>query len=290
MMRFFAFTTGGEPMLGVERKGVRHDITRGAVRDFGKRELIDFLREDQLDSLIAAIDAQELLLEKIPRAFTWLPPIPRPGKIVAMIQNYKKHAEEFGNTPPPRPTWFSKLNTSLTGHETPVRVPSWVDGRVDHEVELGVIIGETAKELVEDTALDVVAGYTIINDISARRIQGQDRENKHPWLRSKSFDTFTPMGPYFVPARYVNDPQDLNIACRVNGEMRQDGNTRDMIHPVGAIIAEMSRWMTLEPGDVVATGTPEGVYNLRGGDVCECEISGLGTLRNEVERAPRNET
>jgi 2-keto-4-pentenoate hydratase/2-oxohepta-3-ene-1,7-dioic acid hydratase in catechol pathway len=287
MIRFFAFDYNGEQRLGIERKGVLHDITRGAVRDFGKRELFELLQADELDSLIAAIDEQSLLIEEMPGGFTWLPPLPRPGKILAMVQNYRKHAAEFGNTPPPQPVWFGKLSSSLTGHEQPIRVPEWVDGRVDHEVELGVVIGLTVREIAVDSALDCVAGYTIINDISARRIQGQDRENKHPWLRSKNFDTFTPMGPFFVPARYVPDPQKLRISCRVNDETRQDATTADMVHSVAAIIAEMSRWMTLEPGDVIATGTPEGVYNLVGGDVCECEIENLGVLRNPVQRAPR---
>lgn len=283
-MRFFAFELDGELRLGAEREGVQHDITRGAVRDFGKRSLIEFLASDELDSLIGTIEDQTLLLEEMPAGFTWLAPIPRPGKILAMVQNYKKHAAEFGNEAPPKPVWFGKIASSLTGHETAIKIPSWVDGRVDHEVELGAVIGMYAKEVLEDTALDCVAGYTVVNDMSARRIQKEDRENKHPWLRCKNFDTFTPMGPYFVPARYIPDPQALKIMCRVNGEYRQNATTADMIHPVRKIVAEMSRWMTLQPGDVIATGTPEGVYNLRDGDVCECEIEHLGTLRNPVER------
>ena len=287
-MRFFAFETDGEPRLGVEREGVQHDITRGAVRDFSKRLIADFLWADELDALMGSIEDQTLLLEEMPGHYNWLPPIPRPGKILAMVQNYRKHAAEFGNEAPPAPVWFGKIASSLTGHLSPIRIPSWVDGRVDHEVELGVVMGQRAKEVLAEGALGLVAGYTIINDMSARRIQKDDRENKHPWLRCKNFDTFTPMGPYFVPARYVPDPQGLSIICRVNGEDRQNATTNDMVHPVHKIIAEMSRWMTLEPGDVIATGTPEGVYNLRDGDVCECEITGLGTLRNEVQR-PKSE-
>lgn len=285
MMRFFAFELDGDLRLGVEREGVQHDITRGAVRDFGKRALIEFLASDELDSLIGAIDDQTLLLEEMQSGITWLAPIPRPGKILAMVQNYKKHAAEFGNQAPPKPVWFGKIASSLTGHDTAIKIPGWVDGRVDHEVELGAVIGMYAKEVQQETALDCVAGYTVVNDMSARRIQKEDRENKHPWLRCKNFDTFTPMGPYFVPARYVPDPQALKITCRVNGEPRQDATTADMVHPVRKVVAEMSRWMTLQPGDVIATGTPEGVYNLRDGDICECEIELLGALRNPVERS-----
>jgi 2-keto-4-pentenoate hydratase/2-oxohepta-3-ene-1,7-dioic acid hydratase in catechol pathway len=290
MNRFFAFEHEGQRGLGVERRGVLHDITRGAVRDFGKRDLLEFLATDELDALIASIDDQTLLIEEIPGAFNWLPPIPRPGKVLAMVQNYRKHAAEFGNTPPQAPVWFSKVSTSLAGHGQPIVVPEWVDGRVDHEVELGAIIGQCVKNIDSPSGRDCIAGYTIVNDISARRIQKEDRENRHPWLRSKNLDSFTPMGPYFVPARYVADPQRLSIRCRVNDEVRQDATTADMIHDLGAIVAEMSRWMTLEPGDVIATGTPEGVGNLAGGDVCECEIEGLGRLRNPVQRAPRKQT
>lgn len=283
-MRFFAFDNNGDTHLGVERQGVQHDITRGAVRDFSKRLISEFLWADELDALISSIEDQTLLLEEMPSGITWLPPIPRPGKILAMVQNYHKHAAEFGNEAPPAPVWFGKIASSLTGHETPIRIPAWVDGRVDHEVELAVVMGHLAKEVLEDGALGLVAGYTIVNDMSARRIQKDDRENKHPWLRCKNFDTFTPMGPYFVPARYVPDPQTLKISCRVNGETRQNATTGDMVHSVSRVITEMSRWMTLEPADVIATGTPEGVYNLRDGDVVECEIEGLGTLRNTVQR------
>ena len=284
MMRFFAFDYEAEMRLGVELNDVRHDITRGTVRDFGKRTLLEILASDQLNDLISSIEEKTLLLEDMPAAFTWLAPIPRPGKIVAMVQNYRKHAAEFGNEAPPNPVWFGKIASSLTGHETAIKIPSWVDGRVDHEVELGAVIGKYCKEVAEDKALECVAGYTVVNDMSARRIQKEDREKKHPWLRCKNFDTFTPMGPYFVPARYIPDPHTLKIACRVNGEARQDATTAEMVHPVQKVVSEMSRWMTLEPGDVIATGTPEGVYNLRDGDVCECEIEHLGTLRNLVER------
>ena len=284
MIRFFAFELDGDVRLGVERDGIQHDITRGAVRDFNQRLLLELIRDDHLDDLIRSIEEESLLLEQMPAAFRWLAPITRPGKILAMVQNYRKHAAEFGNTPPPAPVWFGKISSSLTGHDTDIRIPSWVDGRVDHEVELAIVMGAHAQSVPEDAALSLVAGYTIANDMSARRIQKDDRENKHPWLRCKNFDTFTPMGPYFVPARFVSDPQALRISCRVNGETRQDATTADMVHPVKKIIAEMSRWMTLEPGDVICTGTPEGVYNLRDGDVCECEIAELGVLRNPVKR------
>jgi 2-keto-4-pentenoate hydratase/2-oxohepta-3-ene-1,7-dioic acid hydratase in catechol pathway len=284
MMRLFAFEAGHETRLGVERAGAMHDITRGAVRDFGKRALADLIAADQLDALAAAVDEDTLLLEEMPGHWTFAPPILRPGKIIAMVQNYQKHAAEFGNTAPPEPTWFAKLPSSLCGHEATIVIPRWLEGRVDHEVELAVVIGRRCKDVPAQSAPDVIAGYSVLNDVSARRVQKQDREKQHPWTRCKNLDTFTPMGPYFVPARFVSDPNALRIACRVNGEIRQNATTADMIHPVAKQIAEMSRWMTLEPGDVIATGTPEGVGPLNDGDVCECEIQGVGLLRNRVSR------
>lgn len=285
MIRLFAFTTGSGLRLGCERDSRLKDISAAAAAQFGSVALVDLLRAGRLDELVTALEQDKPAAADMPAAFAWLPPLPRPGKIVAMVQNYRKHAAEFGNTAPPAPTWFAKLPSSLTGHEQPIRIPGWVDGRVDHEVELAVVVGKAASSIAEAEALRHVAGYSVLNDVSARRIQKDDREAKLPWTRCKNFDTFTPMGPWLVPARYVPDPQALAISCRVNGETRQQSSTAEMIHPVARQLAEMSRWMTLEPGDVVATGTPEGVNNLKDGDICECEVAGIGLLRNRVSRA-----
>ncbi len=219
----------------------------------------------------------------------WRTPILKPGKILAVVQNYHKHAAEFGNDAPSEPVWFSKLNTSMTSHESNIRIPEWVDGRVDHEVELAVIIGSTASNVTEPDALNHVAGYSILNDVSARRIQKQDRDNRHPWLRCKNFDTFTPFGAWMVTPDEVRDPQNLEIRCLVNNEVRQESNTSNMIHSVAKIISVVSRYTTLEPGDVIATGTPEGVGNLRDGDRVVCEVGKIGMLQNDVQR-PNPET
>lgn len=288
MIRLFAFDRIGERRLGLEIDDACHDITHGAQQKFGTALLEQLVEAGRLDELLDNAQSIERMI--MPRIFNWLPPLVRPGKIVAMVQNYRKHAAEFGNVAPPEPVWFGKLSSSLAGNNQPIVIPSWVDGRVDHEVELGVVIGKRAKEVSEADAMGHIAGYTVINDVSARRIQKEDRERTHPWLRCKNFDTFTPMGPFFVPARFVPDPQNLRIVCRVNGESRQDATTADMIHPIAKQIAVMSRWMTLEPGDVIATGTPEGVNNLRDGDECECEILGIGLLRNPVSRKPADGT
>lgn len=284
MMRFFQFDAGRGQGLGVERDGVSHNVTTNAVLFFGKRSLMELIAADQLEALIAAIEDETLAVEEMPNAWRFAPPIPRPGKIIGMVQNYAKHAAEFGNPAPPEPTWFAKLPSSLTGHDSAIVIPAWLEGRVDHEVELAAVLGMRVKDTPEEGALGAVAGYSVLNDVSARRVQKQDREKQHPWTRCKNLDTFTPMGPYFVPARYVPDPQRLKISCRVNGEPRQAAGTSEMLHPLSKQIAAMSRWMTLEPGDVIATGTPEGVGPLNDGDVCECEVEGVGLLRNKVRR------
>lgn len=281
MIRLFQFEGG----LGVERAGVHHDISGATAHVFGKHDLAALIAADQLDAMLSAIQDGELELEEMPEHWRFLPPVPRPGKIIAMVQNYRKHAAEFGNTAPPEPTWFAKLPSSLCGHESEVVIPSWLEGRVDHEVELAVIVGMRVKDVPLASALDCIAGYSVLNDVSARRVQKQDRENQHPWTRCKNLDTFTPMGPYFVPARFISDPNELRISCRVNGEPRQNSSTAEMIHPVAKQISVMSKWMTLEPGDVIATGTPEGVGALNDGDVCECEIENIGKLRNRVKRS-----
>lgn len=284
MIRLFAFTADGATRIGIERAGVHHDVSAEVARVYGKHEIAALIGADQLDPLLAGLEAGEAQLDEMPAHWRWLPPVPRPGKIIAMVQNYRKHAEEFGNTAPPEPAWFAKLPSSLAAHESEIMIPAWLEGRVDHEVELAVVIGARASNVPEASALDYVAGYTVLNDVSARRVQKADRENRLPWTRCKNLDTFTPSGPYFVPARYVPDAQNLRIACRVNGEPRQGATTADMIHPIARQVAVMSRWMTLEPGDLIATGTPEGVGALNDGDICECEIAGIGVLRNRVRR------
>lgn len=285
MIRLFQFVGSERTGLGIERAGVHQDLSSGCERVFRTCDLRELLARDLLDELFVQIEEDGIQPADMHDHWRFLPPILRPGKVIAMVQNYARHAAEFGNAAPPEPTWFAKLPSSLCGHESEIVIPSWLEGRVDHEVELAVIIGERVKDLPEESALDIVAGYSVLNDVSARRVQKQDRENKHPWTRSKNLDTFTPMGPYFVPASQVRDPQALRVRCRVGDEVRQNASTADMIHTVAKQISVMSRWMTLEPGDVIATGTPEGVGPLSDGDWCECEIEGIGMLRNRVQRA-----
>jgi 5-oxopent-3-ene-1,2,5-tricarboxylate decarboxylase / 2-hydroxyhepta-2,4-diene-1,7-dioate isomerase len=211
-------------------------------------------------------------------------PIARPSKIIAMGRNYHAHIKELKHETPKAPLFFCKSPSAMISHESEIVIPNWLDTRVDHEAELGVVIGKQAKNVTQEEAMSCVAGYTIINDVTARDMQKGDIAAGDPWFRSKSIDTFCPVGPYLVPVEEIPDPHALNIKLTVNGEVRQNANTSAMIFKIPEIIAEISRYLTLEAGDLIATGTPEGVSPIKAGDEIEVSIEGLGTLKNTVVR------
>jgi 2,4-didehydro-3-deoxy-L-rhamnonate hydrolase len=213
-------------------------------------------------------------------------PIDPPGKIVCVGLNYRDHAEEQGVALPKEPLLFAKFPNTLIGPGDPIVIPSVVT-QCDYEAELGVVIGTTAKRVSERAALDHVAGYICVNDVSARDLQFADGQ----WTRGKSPDTFCPVGPGLVPREEIDDPQALAIRCIVNGKALQDSSTAQMIFSVAEIIAYASQVITLEPGDLIATGTPAGVgvfrdpkVMLQDGDEVSVEIEGLGTLTNPVRK------
>jgi 2-keto-4-pentenoate hydratase/2-oxohepta-3-ene-1,7-dioic acid hydratase in catechol pathway len=212
-----------------------------------------------------------------------LPPVPRPGKIIAVGRNYREHAAEEEVGVPEAPLLFAKLPTALIGDGATVTWSAALSMEVDYEAELAVVIGRTARNVPVEQALDYVLGYSCLNDVSARDLQVQDGQ----WTRAKSLDTFCPMGPWVVTVDEIADPGHLRIRCRVNGEVRQDDSTAALVRGVGELIAYCSRSFTLEPGDVIATGTPGGVgvfrdppIFLEDGDAIEVEIDLIGTLRN----------
>jgi 2-keto-4-pentenoate hydratase/2-oxohepta-3-ene-1,7-dioic acid hydratase in catechol pathway len=219
-------------------------------------------------------------------------PVPQPGKILCLAKNYVAHAREMGGEAPKEPIFFAKLPDTLVPHEAPVVIPHWLETRVDHEAELALILGfadpehRGAKYLTAAEAPRVVAGYTLLNDVTARKLQGTDRDQKYPWLRSKSLDTFCPVGPFVVPADAF-DASDRRIVMRVNGAIRQEARTKDMVFPIAQALVAMSQCTTLRPGDLIAMGTPEGVGPVVAGDVMEVEVEGLGVLRNPVVREER---
>ncbi|MCL6622261.1 MAG: fumarylacetoacetate hydrolase family protein [Syntrophobacterales bacterium] len=198
-----------------------------------------------------------------------------PSKIVALALNYRDHAAEFGRPVPEEPLIFLKPPSAVIGPGEPIILPP-MSRRVDYEAELGVVIGKPARLVPEEEALAYVLGYTCINDVTARDLQKKDGL----FTRAKGFDTFAPLGPWIETD--IPDPHRLQVETWVNGERRQQGNTRDLIFGVPRLIAFISRIMTLLPGDVIATGTPAGVGPLRPGDLVEVWVEGIGTLRNPV--------
>ncbi len=207
-----------------------------------------------------------------------LPPV-EPSKIVCVGRNYREHAAELGNPMPSEPLLFLKAPSTIIGDGDFIELPS-ISGRVEHEGELAVVIGRRARRLrVDDDPLSYVLGYTCLNDVTARDIQRRDVQ----FTRGKSFDTFCPVGPSVACGL---DPLDLRVETRVNGEVRQSGRTGAMAFPVPFLLRYISSVMTLEPGDLIATGTPAGVGPLRPGDVVEVEVEGVGTLLNHVRDEP----
>jgi acylpyruvate hydrolase len=215
------------------------------------------------------------------------PPIPDPDKILCIGLNYREHARESGLEVPSVPVVFAKFRNSLIGSGTAIELPP-ISQQVDYEGELAVVIGKRCKNIKVNEALTVVAGYSVLNDVSARDLQLQVSQ----WTIGKAIDTFAPMGPGLVPADLVPDPQKLELITRVNGRVVQQTWTSDMIFSVSEIIAYLSRAITLEPGDIIATGTPAGVgferepaLFLQAGDTVEVEISSFGPLSNPVVRS-----
>jgi 2-keto-4-pentenoate hydratase/2-oxohepta-3-ene-1,7-dioic acid hydratase in catechol pathway len=208
-------------------------------------------------------------------AITPMTPV-RPSKIVCVGRNYLEHARELGNEVPERPLLFFKPPSALVADGGRILLPP-ESARVEHEGEIAVVIGTRARHVARERAHEHIGGYAPLNDVTARDLQKSDGQ----WTRAKGFDTFCPLGT-MVPADGV-DVAALEVVCRVNGEVRQHGRAADMAFPIPELISYISSIMTLEPGDVIATGTPAGVGPLQAGDVVEVEIPSVGTIRNPVE-------
>jgi len=268
----------GEP--GAEKPGMLDD--QGRIRDLSG--VIPDLAGDVLGEL-PKVDPDSLPL--VPGNPRLGPPVGQVGKFIGIGLNYADHAAEAGMEPPAMPIVFMKATSSICGPNDPVYLPRGAE-KGDWEVELGVVIGKTAKYVSEAEALDYVAGYCIVNDVSERAFQ---MERVGQWTKGKSADTFGPIGPWLVTPDDAGDPQGLDLSLDLNGKTVQTGNTSTMIFTVAQIIAHLSELMSLQPGDVIATGTPPGVGMgmkpprfLKEGDVMELQIDGLGKQRQEVRR------
>lgn len=275
-MQFVRYAVDGSPQWGIKRNdavvplGVREDVSVSDLDNPGFHRVVE--------RAVAAED-RSIPIEEV----TLLAPVPRPGKIICAGLNYHDHAEEQDEEVPERPLLFGKAPTAVTNPDDPIVHPDGIE-EVDYEVELGVVVGRTAKDVEAEEAREYVAGYTVVNDVSARDAQFADGQ----FLRGKSYDTFAPMGPTIVPDAFL-DPNSLDVACRVNGETKQESNTNQFIFDVDELIAYISGAMTLRPGDIISTGTPGGVGIFRDppellepGDVVETEIAGIGTLTNPI--------
>jgi len=310
-MRLCRYTQDGTEQVGIYRDEMILPLQTAAdsqgISLPASNDLLEFLPggdshpavrelENRLQSLLdeetnaIALDADDVQL---------LVPIPRPNKLMLLAGNYSAHIEEGGGRAEERSMTFPYVfmkppTTTLTNPGEPVCIPAVSPDGIDWELELGVIIGKRCNSVAEADALDFVAGYTVVNDISDRKFRpNSDRVERakdgfFDWLHGKWHDTFCPMGPCVLPADDCPDPQALKLTLKVNGRVEQDASTADMVFPVAAVIEFLSSYVTLEPGDIISTGTPSGVGAAKGrflkeGDMLEAEIEGIGVLTNPVQ-------
>jgi len=240
----------------------------------------NFLKK--VEKVIEEITKERLAkLSKVTSDYKIIAPIPRPPMIYALARNYRAHAEEVNLSVPSEPAIFIKSPTSVIGPNEDIIIPKFLK-RVDYEAELAVVIGKRGKNIPRDKAMDFVFGYTCFNDVTARDVQLKCIKEDLPWDLAKSADTFGPMGPYIVTKDQVTNPHNLRIELRVNGITKQLSNTKYMIFKIPEIIEYISKFVTLEPGTIITTGTPEGIGELKPGDLVEVEIGGIGILRNRA--------
>ncbi|WP_051184677.1 fumarylacetoacetate hydrolase family protein [Desulfatiglans anilini] len=267
-MRIAQYRQGDEIRIGLIGEGGLQPV------DF-RGDLIDYLRQRvELRPAGAPLPLGQVL---------WAPAVSRPSKIVAIGLNYRDHADESGGRPPERPLLFAKFPNSVAAHGEAVTWDTSLTEKVDYEAELAVVIGRRSRNLGVGDALAAVFGYTCANDVSARDLQFGDRQ----WVRGKSLDSFCPLGPWIVTADAFTEPLDVEITCRVNGRLMQSSRTSRMIFKVPELVSFLSRNFTLQPGDVILTGTPSGVgafrdppVYLQSGDEVSVTIEGIGTLTN----------
>ncbi|MFT6865410.1 MAG: 2,4-diketo-3-deoxy-L-fuconate hydrolase [Cyclobacteriaceae bacterium] len=278
-MKLIRFGAAGTEQPGVELDGIRYDVS-DLVTDYNE----DFFAADGIEKLKTSFDAAKA--PKVAADIRLGEPVKRPGKIICIGLNYRKHAAESGMAEPAEPVVFFKATSAIIGPNDTIVIPK-NSKKTDWEVELAVVIGKRANYITEAGALDYVAGYVLHNDVSEREFQ---IERGGQWVKGKSCDTFAPLGPYLVTKDEVADPNNLRLWLTLNGKKMQDGSTNDFIFNVQHVVSYLSQFMSLMPGDIISTGTPEGVgfghkppFYLKDGDVIELGIDGLGSSRQEVK-------
>ncbi len=283
-MKLVRYDAGNGPRLGVVQDGRIAELENTGL-PYADLDSVIRAGRDGLNELRSAAERATSFVEI--DDVRLLSPVSHPGKYLAIGMNYKKHAEEserIGVAAPSKQLWFNKQTTCLSGPYD--AIDPGVTEKLDYEVELGVVIGTTAKSVTPENALSHIFGYFVANDVSARDWQF----HSPTFTMGKSFDTHGPIGPWIVTADEISDPQQLDLRCSVNGELRQSSNTSEMIHSIADQISYLSTAFTLEPGDLIATGTPEGVgvamdppVFLQSGDVVRCEIESIGAIENRVQ-------
>jgi len=277
-MKLIRVGNTGEERPGIQVGELRYDVSH-LVHDYDE----DFFSNGGLEKLAKSFEPEKAPV--ISNEIRLGPPVKRPGKIVCIGLNYRKHAAESGMAEPGEPVVFFKAISAITGPNDGVVIPK-NSRKTDWEVELAIVIGKRASYISKNEALDHVAGYVLHNDVSERELQ---LEKGGQWVKGKSSDTFAPLGPWLVTKDEIKDPNNLRLWLSLNGKKVQDGSTSDFIFNVQHVIAYLSQFMSLMPGDVISTGTPAGVGNgfkppffLKDGDVMELGVEGLGSARQEV--------
>lgn len=278
-MKLFRYKKNGTFKTGLATADGHYDVS-DHIAEFDR----DFFEADGLAKLRTILVKNEL--PKLSGPLEFSAPVYRPEKIICIGLNYRKHAQESGMEPPKEPVVFFKSPSSLSGPFDDIIIPK-NSVKTDWEVELAVVIGKRANYVSKEKAMDYVAGYALHNDVSEREFQ---LERGGQWVKGKSCDTFAPLGPYLVTKDEIADPHKLNLWLKVNGSKVQDGNTSDFIFDIPTVVSYLSQFMSLMPGDVISTGTPEGVglgqkppVYLKPGDVVELGIDGLGTAKQHVK-------
>lgn len=281
-MKLIRYGQPGAEKPGVEIDEKRYDCSH-LITDYDE----DFFTSGGLEKLREEFDPTHAPL--VGNDVRLGAPISRPGKIICIGLNYRKHAAESGMDVPAEPVVFFKATSSVIGPNDTIVIPKNSE-KTDWEVELGVVIGKRANYVSEEQALDFVAGYVLHNDVSEREFQ---LERGGQWVKGKSCDTFAPLGPYLVTKDEIANPNDIRLWLKLNGEKMQDGSTNDFIFNVQEVISYLSQFMSLMPGDIISTGTPEGVgfgqkppFYLKDGDEIELGIDGLGSAKQKVKAYP----
>ncbi|MBY7142834.1 fumarylacetoacetate hydrolase family protein [Virgibacillus sp. NKC19-3] len=287
-MKLLTIRTDKEEQLGISTKKGILNVTekfpnfpdvKAVIKNSSIHELINLHDKALKDDELKFLNEGDLDIG---------PCVTDPGKIICVGLNYRKHAEESGAEIPKSPILFNKYNNTLAGHKESIKLPN-DSTQVDYEAELAIVIGKETKEISKEHALEHVFGYSTANDLTARDLQFRTNQ----WLLGKNLDGFCPLGPYLVTADEIENPNSLDISCTINGEVRQKSNTKDMIFYCDEIVSYISHYMTLNPGDVILTGTPEGVVLgleeseqvwLADGDEIEVEVEGLGKLHNIIRK------